>query len=232
MNAIEIAILAALGLGVVAAWTYVLFIDHDVRPEESYAFPVAEWEEISAHHLGQIEGSIKGLLEVIVAAHRIEEPTNNLRAAVARNFERRVQYTFLVSNSSAEEELNGWVHMFLTIAHVILKRSKSDLTPSYFVTISKLSYDWRNTPFVFYRAKNNSGELATIAFQGNQNDEGIAERYVRLPADIAYSLALAILSDAPSPIQVTQNPFLLVPQIDQYLADSSLSDEPNYEHTE
>jgi hypothetical protein len=221
LTAIETGIVGALAIGVVVAWYYALIVlKHEPRvPVDQQAdggesFPVEEWEEITAHQLGQIEGNIKRLVRVVVAAHGVEEPTNALRQAVKKNLEQKVEYLFLVSQSRKAFEIDGWVHMFLSIAHVVLKRAGSQLEATDLIRISNLSYDWRDTPYVFYQSETADGQLSNIAFRGNQTDEGIAEKYVRLPAWLAYSMALALLSDAPIPMMVVEQPFTVVPEID------------------
>lgn len=221
MTWIEIGILGSLGVGMVVAWYYALVVLKDAplsqdaeTVNDADAFPVAEWDEITNHDLGQIEANINGLVQVIVAAHQVEEPMNALRAAVKKNLHANVEYHFLVSKSRAEAERKGWIKMFLTIAEIVLDaRGSKDVSAHDLVHISKLDYDWRDTPYVFYRSKTAAGQLATIGFRGNQTDEGIAEKYVRLPAWLAYSMALAILSDAPEQIKVVPQSFNVVPEI-------------------
>lgn len=193
-------------------------------------FPVREWEEITAHKLGEIEGNIKGLVRVIIAAHRVEEPTNALRQAVKKNLESNVEYRFLVSQSHAESEIDGWIRMFLAIAHVVLKRTGSELEPADLVRISNLQYDWRDTPYVFYQTETSNGKMATIAFRGDETDEGIAKRYTRLPGWLAYSMALAILSDAPVPLTVEEEQFQVSPEIDSAALTLVSAEEEEHEH--
>lgn len=213
MTIVEVVILVVLAIGVLVAWYFAIIVIEAHPEEDKSDFPIDEWEEITAHDLGLIESSIKGLVRVIVAAHRVEEPTNSLRNAVKKNLRDNVEYQFLVSKSRAESEIDGWIHMFLSIARVVLADADSELKPRDLIKISNLSYDWRDTPYVFYQSDVGDGRLSTIAFRGNQTDEGIAERYVRLPGWLAYSMALATLSDAPSPMQIVEQPFRVLPEV-------------------
>lgn len=217
MTSLEAALLAVLGMAALFSWYYAIFVLGREAAHRNSAtsdvFPVGEWEEISVHDLGKIEGNIQGLIRVIVPAHRVEEPSDALRQAVKKNLEAGVEYHFLVSKEHAESELDGWVLMFLSIARVVLKRKGSATTPDSLVYISNLSYSWRDTPYIFYQTETAVGQLATIAFRGNQVDEGIAERYTRLPGWLAYSLANAILSDAPHRMSVEAPQFNIVPDI-------------------
>lgn len=237
MNWIEIALLVILSIGVVVAWYYVLVIlKTEQRHVPSQAdpdleiFPVTEWEEITAHRLGEIEGAIKGLVRVIIAAHRVEDPTGTLRQAVKKRLASNVEYHFLISKSHAKTEVDGWIHSFRAIAHVRLKEVGSELKPADLVRISNLQYDWRDTPYVFYQTETSNGKMATIAFRGNQTNEGIAEKYVRLPGWLAYSMALAILSDAPVPLFVEEEQFRVSPEIDNAVLTSAATKEEQNEH--
>lgn len=175
------------------------------------ALPVAEGEDITAHELGEIEASLENLVRVVVAAHRVEAPENALRAAVERNFARRVKYEFLVSSSTKDSEKDGWINVFIAIAKVILAKEKSPYKPKDVVNISRLSHDWRDSPYVFYFMVDSSNRSSVVAFRGNQRDEGIAEMYQRLPGRLAYSLATALLSDAPTPMHIEEEPFFNEP---------------------
>ncbi len=237
MSWIEIAILGILSIGVVIAWYYVLVVlkgeQRDVPSRadpDLETFPVGEWEEVTVHKLGEIEGKIKGLVRVIVAAHHVEDPKNALRQAVKKNLESNVEYRFLVSNSHAESEVDGWVRTFLSIAHVVLKQAGSELKPADLVRISKLDYDWRDTPYVFYQTETSNGKMSTIAFRGDQTDDGISKRYTRLPGWLAYSMALAILSDAPVPLAVEEEQFEVSPEIDDAALPPDGAKEEQHEH--
>ena len=210
MNRVEVALFTLLLVCVVFSWYYALFVLPKEKSQTGYStdgFPVEEWAEITAADLGTIEANITGLIRVIVAAHQVEEPKEGLREAVKKNLANNVEYHFLVSKCHAESEIDGWVRLFLAMAHVVQKRAGSPYSPHDLIRISSLSYDWRDTPYLFYQTETSSGELATIAFRGNQTDEGIAERYTRLPGWLAYSLGLAILSDAPHPMSVQEVEF-------------------------
>ncbi len=220
MNSLEIIIITLLAVGALLVWYYIVFIlkepvkiEKNSRLPDTAIFPVDEWEDITAHELGEIEKNIKGLIRVIVAAHRVEEPSNALRQAVKQNLKNNIEYHFLVSQEHAQSELDGWVLMFLAIAKVVLTKAGSRRTPQSLVRISNLKYPWRDTPYVFYQTKTSNGQLATVAFRGNEIDEGIADKYTRLPGWMAYSLANAILSDAPEPMTIEAPQFELPPEI-------------------
>lgn len=174
-------------------------------------FPVPVGKPISVHQVGLIEGNINDLVQVIVAAHQVERPTNALYAAVERNFERGVQYTFLISRSRAEQEIDGYYRIFRAIAHIVISRTRSSFKVEDLVTIRRLSFDWRDTPYIFYQAKATNGQLATVALRGSQKYEGIAESYQRLPQELAHTIALALFSDAPQPLAFSEEEFEQVP---------------------
>lgn len=153
--------------------------------------------------LGQIEGSLPDLERVIVVAHRVEEPTHELREAVKLNFRRGLKYLFLVSQSTAEEELLGYYKIFRALAEIETKKSATDL-----VDIQELPYDWPNFPYVFYETRaRGTAEPSFVAFRGNQKQEGIANFYSPVEGPNAYILARAVLSDSPHPIGVRSEQF-------------------------
>ena len=53
-----------------------------------------------------------------------------------------------------------------------------------------------------------------MAFRGNQTEKGIAEKYMRLPAGFAYSMAVALFSEAPHLLTVERPEFSKAPVID------------------
>ncbi|MFG0330194.1 MAG: hypothetical protein ACF8PN_09880 [Phycisphaerales bacterium] len=236
MSSIEIVLTTLLAVSAIIAWYYVFIVlkdelalvdTIDVGASRS-SFPIGEWDDITVLELAQIEGSIHGLIRVIVAAHRFEDPTNELREAVKRNIERGVEYQFLVSAQHAADELHGWVLSFLSIAQVILKRADSPRSPHDVVRMSRLTYSWRDTPYVFYQTKTSNGRLATVAFRGHESDEGICNEYTRLPGWLAYSLANAILSDAPEPMRVEAPQFMVAPEVDEKVIGRIGTGEQNY----
>jgi hypothetical protein len=74
------------------------------------------------------------------------------------------------------------------------------------VTIEALPFDWLEAPFIFYERNGEKG-VEYIAFQGNQQTEGIADYYWRLSARYAHMIGRAVLSDAPTPIKVERQQF-------------------------
>lgn len=210
----EVALLTILSVAVVAAWYFAIVRLKPTDTKGADQFPVSEGEEIDAHVLGQIEGSLKGLIKVIVAAHRVEEPQNALRVAVKKNLVRNVEYLFLVSKSRSVNERDGWINMFVAIAKVVLAEAGSQLKPRDLIHISHLAHEWKDTPYVFYQTETSSGQMSVVAFRGNQVGEGIAEKYTRLPSHLAYTIANAILSDAPKPMEIVEEPFMVEPDID------------------
>ena len=62
------------------AWYYAIIVlgreytTHDVAVFGESADPILSGIEITSHELGEIEENIEGLTEVVVVAHRVQEP--------------------------------------------------------------------------------------------------------------------------------------------------------------
>ena len=74
------------------------------------------FESLTTEELGDMEGRIKNLKEVIVIADNIEEPTSKLYDAVKNNLERNVKYTFLISKKNFNKQLESYFSIFEAIA--------------------------------------------------------------------------------------------------------------------
>lgn len=191
------------GLPFVATATliaYCLWPKRDNQNEE-VDLPVEVGERINERELAFIENHLVGLQDVIVAADRVEAPTNSLRQAVEHNFARGVRYLFLISQDKAEAERHSYFLIFEAIAKVVRKRTGSTKPIEDFVDIQKLLIPWPTHPYVFYKFKDATGETGTIAFQGHGIREGIADAYTRIDSEIAHTIYHSILSGAPEPIR-------------------------------
>lgn len=161
---------------------------------------------IDVNELGRIEGGLDGLREVIVLADHIEPPTDDLRKAVERNFERGVKYSFVVSQSRAEQEVDSYYRIFEALAEIVSRRSGAKVGARDLVSIQQLPYDWIDEPHVFYKIpdRRRPGEMRYIAVQGNQRSEGIADYYRVVEPARAHMIARGIMSDAPGSITVSR----------------------------
>lgn len=156
---------------------------------------------IRSDSLGIIERGLVDLVQVVVVAHTVEKPTSTLLEAVEANCLREVpvKYLFLISQSQADNALNGYYKMFMTIAEIAFEKRDDNLDPADYVHIKRLSYDWTSVPYIFYQcAEKDSSVKRTITFRGNQKCEGIADYYKQVSASSV--MAQAILSGAPEEI--------------------------------
>lgn len=162
---------------------------------------------LSVKDLGILEGSLKDLSQVVVVADHVEAPSDALRQAVEKNLARGVQYRFLISQSKAADELDGYYQLFEALAKIARKRSGTDVRE--LVNIQQLPYDWVETPYIFYRlpAQESPDSFRYVAVRGNQRYEGIADFYSYLEPEYAHMIGRAILADAPSPIIVSSEQF-------------------------
>ena len=159
---------------------------------------------IKADKLGIIEKDLVGLVQVVVVAHAVEEPTNTLLKAVKANCLREVpvKYLFLISQSQADSALSGYYKMFTTIVEIAFAERGDNLDLADYVQIKRLPYDWPDVPYIFYQCtKKDSNERHTVAFRGNQRGEGIADYYERLPVSRTKATFMPLLTEAPSEIK-------------------------------
>lgn len=150
------------------------------------------------------EGNLENLTQVIVVADIVQRPQDSLLEAVIKNFQRKVEYTFLVSASNAGTALHGYVEVFQALAQAAIKQHDLDCKVDDLVNIEALPDEWNGVPFVFYRLNSNNNSSATgrrtLAFFGNRINAGIADCYQSLPPEVADALATALVSGAPRPI--------------------------------
>ena len=158
---------------------------------------------LSVKELGKLEGSIENLSEIIIIADRIEEPTNELYLSVKENLKKGVKYTFLISGSKYDSELNSYIKIFQAIAEVIKRKfNTADL-----IEIHPISFDWNNYPYIFYRyIESLSGSPKIFAYMGTQLKEGIAEEYELMPPTIALQMFNLATQNAFVPNLTTINP--------------------------
>lgn len=160
---------------------------------------------LNVRDLGRIEGALPALQRVIVIADQVEDPADELRKAVKKNLANGVHYLFLISKSRGQMELDGYYRIFETLASIVKRHQQADGAGT--VDIQELPYDWPDYPYVFYETKDQAGSLSFVAFRGNERKEGIAEFYSPVDARYAYTIARAVLSEAPQQIQVTADQF-------------------------
>jgi hypothetical protein len=161
---------------------------------------------ILAEELGEIEGSLPGLLSVTVVAHRIEDPSDNvkLQQAVVKNLRKKIKYEFLISPSNAISERLGYYQIF----KVYVEQSFPDMPTNNLVSISSLAQEWNDYPYVFYTIEA-KGKHYTIAYRGTQSQEGIANEYQLVDknnAQIILELAKQNATTVEEPADLTYSP--------------------------
>lgn len=157
---------------------------------------------ISVEKLGIIERDLPNLKQVIVVADRVEKPSSTLEEAVEDNFREGVKYLFLVSHSSAEQELTGYFLIFEALAKIALSGSRKNVNIRDFVEIKRLPYDWPDVPYIFYQySPDDTENRYTVAFRGNEKGEGIADFYEQLSSSNSLAIKLALLAEAPAEIR-------------------------------
>ncbi len=160
---------------------------------------------LTVDDLGRLEATLPSLVRVIVIADHVEDPQDELRAAVEANFRRGVQYLFLVARSKAVKESNRYYRIFKTLAEIAADEAGIPGTIP-LVDIQALPSEWPRPPFIFYEIREN-GATRFIAVRGNQLREGIADFYTLINPDYAHMIATSVLSVAPQPISISQEQF-------------------------
>lgn len=157
---------------------------------------------IPVEKLGSIERDFSNLKQVIVVADRVEKPSSTLEKAVEHNITHGVKYLFLVSNSTAEQELTGYFLIFEALAKIALSKSGKNVNIREFVEIKRLPYDWPDAPYIFYQySPDDTDERYTVVFRGNQKGEGISDFYEQLSSSNSKAIKLAVLEEAPAEIR-------------------------------
>mgnify|MGYP001569925785 CR=1 FL=1 len=157
-------------------------------------------DRLTVDGIAEIEKHLANLKRVIVLAHRIEKPLDDLSEAVEYNFQRGVRYLFLVSQSQADQEVQGYYQIFETLAKIVIYKTSAAKQIKDLVDIQQLPYDWDDYPYIFYQVEDATGASKTIAFRGDQLREGIADAYVRVEPTYAHTIARSVLADAPRPL--------------------------------
>lgn len=149
------------------------------------------YTHLTVAELGELEGNIPNLKEVIILADRIEEPNGRLFDAVKKNFANDVKYTFLISKSKFPSERKRFYPIFEALAKSFNK-AKSD-TPK-LITMKPLQLEWDDFPYVFYRTIDEAGSFKTFAYMGTQVKEGIADDYELIPPTVAGKIVKLAIS--------------------------------------
>ena len=171
------------------------------RPELSVGDSIDLPSGIAVHEIGTIERDLAHLEAVTIIADKVERPTDTLSQAVEHNFSRGVKYLFLVSGAREPDEVRGYFEIFEAMARVVLARQqKKDKSVRDLIEIKQLPYTWDDYPLIFYRVRLSNGKAKTLAFRGDQLQEGIADHYGRLEPSLAHTIARAIVSDGPSDV--------------------------------
>lgn len=168
---------------------------------------------IDRDQLGQIEGRISDLSDVVVPCDMVERPVGALLDAVEHNMMRNVRYTFLVSQSKYESEKDSYFRIFKAIAEVV---AKSIRIPSHqienLIRIRPLRGEWNNFPFVFYKAKADVHNIeATIVYRGTERQRGICNTYRLVEPDLATTIYKLLVNSTEWDVELN-NALSLVPE--------------------
>lgn len=131
---------------------------------------------VTVSGLGKIERGIPGISEIVIICNTIEEPTDELLAAVRHNLKRGCKYRFFVSKSNYVKKKRDYFDVFLSIARAAVSESELDGVDA-LVSLRPLPHDWQNKPpMIFYRSASGEG-IRTVAYRGFRAGEGIDNLY-------------------------------------------------------
>ncbi|MBI4755534.1 MAG: hypothetical protein HY778_08985 [Betaproteobacteria bacterium] len=158
---------------------------------------------LTFEEFANLEMTLPGLIRVLVVCHFVESPLGTLAKAVENNFRRGARYQFLISKFHAERELNGYYIIFRAMADMVRMQLGAEKGAEDLVSISRLTYNWTEYPYVFYEYRPVDEEpVKVIALRGDQKQEGIAQNYELVSPHDAESLLLAIQNGAPQAILI------------------------------
>jgi len=147
--------------------------------------------------LAFIEGGNPLLREVVVIAHKVEEPEGLLRDIVKENFSKGVIYKFIISENTFEDEKERYIKIFEAYGAV---SKPNDSVHDKLVEIFNLNFKWTDYPYIFYISQKSdvNEEPFIFGYRGSQMLEGIADSYVLLhpsQANTLYGLILARIDE-------------------------------------
>lgn len=157
---------------------------------------------ISQEALAAVESSLQELEMVVLVAHRIERPSDAIRAAVEENLARSVQYRFLTSPTTPDEIETVYFEDYKTSARAIKAKFGLPLPLEKMVKLDRLTFEWDDFPYIFYRLRKRVGTgsrhtIHTLAFRGLSRTAGLAETYEAVPPALAQSLVRMLLVHTP-----------------------------------
>jgi len=198
-------------------------LEHDIRDYRELMN-----SKLTLRKFGELEGRLQALRQVIVVADHIQEPSAALKKSVVKNFRRGVSYSFLISHSYAEEEVENIKKHFTSLAGGVKDKP---LDISRLIQAQKLGYEWNDVPYVFYRLHGSKSggtwrDTEILAFRGSDPKKGIANEYLPLPPEFAKTIAIALVSDAPTPIPLIDEKFanpskVMAPFMEPQMPESS-----------
>lgn len=146
----------------------------------------------------RIEKNLSGLNKVIVLSDRVDAPSDGFYEAVSDNFRSGVTYLFLVSHRSTESDLAAYRLIFEKIE--IAVRAEMDARSAVGVVhqlptgplseFRRLHQEWEDYPYMCYEFfdKNSPETPQYLMYRGNQIGVGLADSYVKVSPETAYSL--------------------------------------------
>lgn len=144
--------------------------------------------------LANLENSIIGLTDIIIACHQVEQPRGLLLEAVENNMAKGIRYTFLVSRGNFNTEKESYYQIFHAIAKIVSVKHQTRRIEE-LIRIKPLRTEWATYPNIFYKTHKDLRNVeATLVYRGTEVEKGICTKYHLVEPEIApilYDLLVA-----------------------------------------
>lgn len=184
--------LAAAGLGLYVAYFFSRYVPPLLRDRLLFK------QHLTREEQAKVEKNLSRLSRVIVMCDRFDPPSTGFLDAVSDNLSNGVKYLFLISHKATDDLVVRYSEMFEQIELSVRAKERArsavqegqGLPEGPLYDFHRIPQDWDDYPYICYEFYPECPNLAPsyLMYRGNQMKVGIAERYVRVSPEAAYSL--------------------------------------------
>jgi hypothetical protein len=195
--------IAVLGAAAFATFTYVIVIAY--KPlSDMYSNRLLYRSYLSREEQALVEKNLSKLSRVMVMCDRVDPPGSGFLDAVKDNFANGVRYVFLVSSRATPEQVSRYERIFSNIevavsaeaaarAELVFTQPEGDteIRKERLFEVHRLHQEWNDYPYICYEFSiddSDDGDVRYLMYRGCDLGAGIAEEYVRISPETAYSL--------------------------------------------
>lgn len=191
-------IIGAFTTAAIASFGYLAIVA--ARPlAEMYRNRLLYRSYLSREEQASVEKNLSRLSRVVVMCDRVDPPTRGFLEAVKDNFANGVSYVFLVSSRATSEELDRYLRVFEKIETSVRAEAEARaeidglavVARARLFEVHRLHQEWNDFPYIcyeFYSSNDDAPELQYLMYRGCDMGVGIADEYVRISPETAYSL--------------------------------------------